>query len=98
MVRVNLHVSVEMEVEVTWRRLKNRRAFSFTICLRRFNSLDAVPECAVVLAELAEPDDPQYIERLMTFARACRARFVFLMCPSTMLRSGECSHSTASRL
>lgn len=39
--------------------------------------LDAVPGCAVVVAELAESDGSQYIERLMAFARACHARFVF---------------------
>jgi hypothetical protein len=45
--------------------------------LSPLNGLDSVPECAIVLAELAESDGPKYIERLLTFARACHARFVF---------------------
>lgn len=45
--------------------------------LSPLQALDGVPECVVVLAELAETDGPQYVERLMTFARACHARFVF---------------------
>jgi hypothetical protein len=36
-----------------------------------------VPQCAVLLAELFESDGPQYVERLLAFARACRARYIF---------------------
>ena len=45
--------------------------------LSPLNAPQTVPECAVVLAELAETDGVQYVERLMAFARACHARYVF---------------------
>ncbi|HXO18224.1 MAG TPA: hypothetical protein VN909_08630, partial [Candidatus Dormibacteraeota bacterium] len=45
--------------------------------LSPMHATDAVPTCAVVLAEIAEADGPVYIERLMKFAGACHSRFVF---------------------
>lgn len=38
---------------------------------------DGLPDCAIVLAELSESDRPDYIDRLMEFARASHARHVF---------------------
>lgn len=45
--------------------------------LAPLQDMSDVPKCAVVLAELFENDGPQYVDRLMAFARACYARFVF---------------------
>jgi hypothetical protein len=45
--------------------------------LSPLHDVQRVTECAIVVAELSESDGPHYVDRLMTFARICHARFVF---------------------
>lgn len=44
--------------------------------LSPLNATNDIPPCALVLAEIAEADGPQYVDRLIKFAGACKARFV----------------------